>query len=129
MITMTSYDPIEELNFDSQHTVRLRFMKGKATAEIITTMDGNVCGGDIIASFADLEIGLSVPADVETNRKHCIFAPAAEEEEEDSLYREVQAILLNQPGGEPIELSVDEAKHYLVGVEIVGFIEDAGEDE
>ncbi|MEX2461283.1 MAG: hypothetical protein WD469_08315 [Paenibacillaceae bacterium] len=113
---MLSYRP-EESNFNSKHTVRLKFLWGQASAEVITTMGGNICGGDVIQFFGGIETGISAPSDNEINQKHCVFDP----EDTERNYREVEAITVYHPQKGSFRLDLEEAQRYLVSIEIIDY--------
>lgn len=114
---MNQYRPEEWLNCDSQHVVRLKFLYDTLTAEVITTMGGNVCGGELLGSFTDLACGLTAPTDEKINKKYCRF------EDEDSHYSEVEAIRFYHPRKGEIEVDLEDVQQYLIGVEIIDYKE------
>lgn len=122
---LTDYKPDESLNFDSQHTVRLKFLWGQAAAEVITTMGGNVCGGEVIQSYGELENGFTAPSDNEINQKHCVFIT----EDSGLVYKDVEAILVYHPTKGPFRLELEEAQRYLISVEIIEYKESVSDED
>lgn len=116
---MKSYTAPETLSTKTAHTVRLKFMYGEHTAELETLIGGNVAGADVLAIFRDLT-DLSVPIDHELTKKHVIFT-----EPSDGLpYQYADQIRLVHPT-RPDEIieDMEEAQDYLIGIEIVDYIE------
>lgn len=120
---MLEYQADESLNFNSKHTVRLKFLWGTATAEIITTIEGNLCGGDVIQFYGEVGTGISAPSENEINQKHCVFDP----EDTEHNYREVEAITVYHPQKGSFRLDLEEAQRYLISVEIIDY--QANEEE
>jgi hypothetical protein len=115
---MKYYQPEETLNYDSQHEVLYTFQFEEATAQLFTTMSGNVAGGSVMET--DFDCGFTVPADHELTKKHVVFY---DDEDEDLPYREVGCIKFYYPDGETVELELEDCSNFLVGIQIVGYKE------
>jgi hypothetical protein len=115
---MEYYNPKETMSFDQSHTVRLRFQFQESFAEVITTMAGNVMGGDILSSFTDLDTGITAPSDNPTNQKHCLF-----DEEDENNYKEVTDLTFRHATdpNETYQFELEDAAKYLVSIEIINY--------
>jgi hypothetical protein len=114
---MEYYNPRETMNFDQTHTVHLKFQYENATAEVITKIGGNICGGSVLQNYTEFkDIGMTAPYDHPLNQKHCVF-----EDEEEQLYREVEYIRFYYPDGNYIDLDLEDADDYLVSVSIINY--------
>jgi len=123
MTGLTDYQPGEILNFYSKHTMRLRFLYGEATGEVIVEIGGNMCGGEILECYTNFRAGLSADSKNPINQHHCVF----ETEDGTSRYREVERIHVYHPTRGKMTLDLEEAQKYLVAAEIIGF--SVGSDE
>lgn len=119
---LQKYDAPDIEADSGKHTVLLKFLCGEHRAEVISELGGNCYGGDILGNFTDLSIGLVVCIERGKNAEHCIPY-----EGEEGKYVEVEYIRLTHPTKSPIELDLEEAQSYLVGIEIIGYEECDGE--
>lgn len=114
--TMHYYNPEETMSFDQSHTVQLKFQFENATAEVFTTMGGNIMGGSVLSSYTDLDTGITAPDDLPVNQKHCIFDAL-----DQNKYKEVEGIIFYYPNGETVEFELEDAAAYLVSLEITDY--------
>lgn len=113
---MEYYEPNETKNFNQTHTVLYTFQYENAFAQIITTMGGNVAGGNVMTT--DFESGITVPADHELTKKHVEFY---DDEDKDCAYREVGSLIFHYPNGEKIKRDVEDCSDYLIGIQIIKY--------
>lgn len=114
---MESYMAPHISTVDDLHYVRIHFQYGEHKATIEADLGGNIYGGEIIASSTDFSGGLTVPIENDFTKKHAVLF----EESDNGMHhthREVEYLKLLHPTRDPEVISVHEAQHYIVGVEI-----------
>lgn len=126
---MKMYIAPEVRDKDDTHRVRLTFQYGEHKATLEAEMGGNVCGGSILKEFTDFYTGLCVPASHPLTKKHARLCN--EENLSEFSHGEVDSIFLyHEEDRRPvIEISLQEAQGYLIGVEIIKYVQEGDEDE
>ncbi len=116
MEQLTNYDP--DGGFDATHRIKLSYMKGEATAELICEVGGNVCGAHMLRGFTDDDYITAVVGDP-INDKHASFFD--DEDLKTIQHADVEYVIFHDPSGHRERVSGMEAHRYLVGVQIVGY--------
>lgn len=113
---MAFYNPSETMSENQEHTLLYSFQYGEATAQVITSVVGNISGGE--AMDISLDCGFSVPIEHELSKKHVIFYE--DEEVEDGVkYSEVEELIFYYPNGETVSLPIENCADYLIGIQII----------
>ena len=113
---MDYYNANENLNYDTSHSLLYTFQYKEATAQVFTTMSGNVTGAATMTT--EFDCGFTVPANHELTKKHVVFY---DDEDEANDYREVGSIVFYYPNGDTIEIDLESCADYVVGIQIVGY--------
>jgi len=113
---MNYYQPDETMSFDQSHTILYTFQYEDAFAQIVTTMGGNVAGGNVMTT--EFDCGMTVPVEHELTKKHVTFYS---DEDEELPYREVGTIIFYYPDGDTIEIDLEDCTNYLIGIQIIGY--------
>lgn len=112
---MKYYEPEAVMSMNLKHTLLYNFQFEDAFAKLITSMGGNVAGGETM--ITDFNSGLTVPTDHDLTKKHVTFY---DDNDKDLPYREVGSIIFYYPDGETITLDLEDCTNYLIGIQIVG---------
>jgi hypothetical protein len=113
---MNYYDPESTMNFDQEHTVLYTFQYESASAQLVTTMGGNVAGGSVMQT--EFDTGMTVPVDHPLTKEHALFY---DDEDGDMPYRELDGIMFRYPNGDGIEKDLDDCDNHLIGVQIIDY--------
>ncbi len=113
---MKSYTAPECRSFDDSHTVLLKFQYGEHRAEVTARMGGNCYGGSILSSFVDLENGLTACLEDGKNKEHCLPYDG-----EDGKNLDIEYIIFTHSSRESVELDLEDAQKYLIGIEIIEY--------
>lgn len=101
------------------HTVKIKFVCETAYCEIVTEIDGNTAGTQILESFMADDF-ISAPQNHEGNKKYArFFAEDAGKE-----YGEIQQFVFHYPNGGILLIDAEEdsdINRYMIGVEIIGY--------
>jgi hypothetical protein len=119
-LPMSMYDaaPTES---KTVHTVLLKFQYGEHHAQVVTTIEGNICGTEVVSSFErDSIVCLTAPVDHPINIRHCTFDNNIVDDA-DATHRYVNYLHLYHPTRSKEVISIESLPSYLVGVEIIDY--------
>ena len=113
---MPYYRPEVPMSYDQDHQLLYTFQYEDALAQLVTSLNGNVAGGDTM--MTEFDTGLTVPIDHELNIRHAKYY---DDDDEKMKYREVEKIMFYYPSGEVFLLPLEECTRQLIGIQIIGY--------
>ena len=114
---MNYYNPTNN-SMEQEHTLLYTFQYEDAISQFVTTISGNVSGGGTMD--IELDCGVTAPIDNEINKKYVLF----DEDEQGRAYQYIEELKFIYPNGSSLEMAIDECSDYLVGVQIIAYMED-----